>query len=131
MSNTYKIIKNFISDKFSPELKEKMWRWIIDSAGQDEKEEAMMQVWEEQEFKTDASTIRSYQNFRKKLPHSQKTAISYTLRKWGQVAAALLIPLLSIWIAYLCMQPDEKPVELVEYFVPKGEQRQITLPTVP
>ena len=128
MSNTYKIIKNFISDKFSPELKEKMWRWLIDSAGQDEKEEAMMQLWEEQEFKTDASTICSYQNFRKKLPHSQKTAVSYTLRKWGQVAAALLIPLLSIWIAYLYIQPDEKPVELVEYFVPKGEQRQITLP---
>ena len=128
MSNTYKIIKNFISDKFSPELKEKMWRWLIDSAEQDEKEEAMMQLWEEQEFKTDASTICSYQNFRKKLPHSQKTAISYTLRKWGQVAAALLIPLLSIWIAYLYIQPDEKPVELVEYFVPKGEQRQITLP---
>ena len=38
------------------------------------------------------------------------------------------MPLLSIWIAYLYIQPDEKPVELVEYFVPKGEQRQITLP---
>ena len=38
MSNTYKIIKNFVSDKFSPELKEKMWRWLIDSAEQDEKD---------------------------------------------------------------------------------------------
>ncbi len=26
MSNAHKIIKNFTSDKFSPELKEKLWK---------------------------------------------------------------------------------------------------------
>lgn len=128
MSNTYKIIKNFISDKFSPELKEKIWRWLIDSNRQTEKEEAMMQLWEEQDFKSDASTIRSYQNFQKKIAPPQKTFFPYMLRKWSQVAAALLIPLLSVWIVYLYVQSDEKPAELIEYFVPKGRQSQITLP---
>ena len=28
MSNAHKIIKNFTSDKFSPELKEKLWKWL-------------------------------------------------------------------------------------------------------
>lgn len=129
MSNTYKIIKSFISDKFSPELKEKVWRWLVDSDKQAEKEEAMMQIWEEQEFKADASTIRSYQHFSKKIaPHSPKKAFSYTMHKWTQVAAILLIPLLSIWIAYLYIQPNKEDTELVEYFVPRGEQKQITLP---
>ena len=31
MSNAHKIIKNFTSDKFSPELKEKLWKWLVDS----------------------------------------------------------------------------------------------------
>lgn len=89
----------------------------------------MMWLWEEQDFESNASTIRSYQKFRKKItPHPQKTTISHTLRKWSQVAAALFIPLLSIWVAYLYIQPNEKPIELVEYFVPKGKQSKITLP---
>lgn len=128
MSATYKIIKNFVSDKFSPELKEKIWGWLIDSNGQAEKEEAMMQLWEEQNIESDESTIRSYRNFQKKIsPYSRGKVFSYVLRKWGQVAAALLIPLLSVWIAYLYVRPEEKSVELVENFVPKGKQRKVTL----
>ena len=45
MSNAHKIIKNFTSDKFSPELKEKLWKWLVDSSEQAEKEEALMELW--------------------------------------------------------------------------------------
>ena len=102
MSNAYKIIKNFASDKFSPELKEKLWKWLIDSNEQDEKEAAMMELWEEQDFKADASTERSYQNFRRKIaPGQRKATVSRAFRRWAQVAVILLIPLLSIVISYL------------------------------
>lgn len=67
MSNAHKIIKNFTSDKFSPELKEKLWKWLVDSSEQAEKEEALMELWEDQNFKADAGTERSYQNFRRKI----------------------------------------------------------------
>ena len=43
MSNAHKIIKNFTSDKFSPELKEKLWKWLVDSSEQAEKDEALME----------------------------------------------------------------------------------------
>ena len=69
MSNAHKIIKNFTSDKFSPELKEKLWKWLVDSSEQAEKDEALMELWEDQNFKADASTERSYQNFRRKIAH--------------------------------------------------------------
>ena len=62
MSNAHKIIKNFTSDKFSPELKEKLWKWLVDSSEQAEKDEALMELWEDQNFKADASTERSYIN---------------------------------------------------------------------
>ena len=45
MSNAHKIIKNFTSDKFSPELKEKLWKWLVDSSEQAEKDEALMELW--------------------------------------------------------------------------------------
>ncbi len=86
MSNAHKIIKNFTSDKFSPELKEKLWKWLVDSSEQTEKEEALMELWEDQNFKADAGTERSYQNFRRKIaPDSgrQPQGIPYADgRKW-------------------------------------------------
>ena len=129
MSNAHKIIKNFTSDKFSPELKEKLWKWLVDSSEQAEKEEALMELWEDQNFKADAGTERSYQNFRRKIaPRQRKATARYTLRRWAQVAAVLLIPLLSIVASYLYIQSNEEHTELVEYYVPRGEQKQITLP---
>lgn len=129
MPNTYKILQNFISDEFSPELKEKIWRWLLDSYGQAEKEEALMQVWEELEFTPDASTRLSYRKLRKKIiASSTKKNTSYTLRKVGKVAAILLIPLFTIFFSYLYTQSHTKQIELTEEFVPKGEQKQITLP---
>mgnify|MGYP000413534403 CR=1 FL=1 len=41
MSNAHKIIKNFTSDKFGPELKEKLWKWLVDSSEQAEKDGIM------------------------------------------------------------------------------------------
>ena len=129
MSNAHKIIKNFTSDKFSPELKEKLWKWLVDSSEQAEKDEALMELWEDQNFKADASTERSYQNFRRKIaPQQRKATARYTLRKWLQVAAVLLVPLLSMVASYLYIQSDEEHTELVEYYVPRGEQKQVTLP---
>ena len=55
MSNAHKIIKNFTSDKFSPELKEKLWKWLVDSSEQAEKEEALMELWEDQNFKAEGN----------------------------------------------------------------------------
>ena len=79
MSNAHKIIKNFTSDKFSPELKEKLWKWLVDSSEQAEKDEALMELWEDQNFKADASTERSYQNFRRKIaPQQRKATARYT-----------------------------------------------------
>ena len=129
MSNAHKIIKNFTSDKFSPELKEKLWKWLVDSSEQAEKDEALMELWEDQNFKADASTERSYQNFRRKIaPRQRKATARYTLRRWLQVAAVLLFPLLSMVASYLYIQSNEEHTELVEYYVPRGKQKQVTLP---
>lgn len=129
MSNAYKIIKNFFSDRFSPELKKKVWSWLVEPVEEAGKEQALMRLWEEVEFKTDETTIGSYQNFRKRaMRQTQKKPFYHLLRRSVQVAAILLIPLLSIFASYLYVQAKGGQVDIVEYFVPKGEQKQITLP---
>ncbi|WP_291594102.1 FecR family protein [Bacteroides sp.] len=128
MSNAHKIIHKFFSDKFSLELREKVWDWLVNPAGQTEKEEALMQLWEETDFKADESTLFSYRNFQKQLVQSKKSTPFYILRKWSRVAAVLLIPLLTILVVYLYVHPRNENVELVEYYVPRGGQQQITLP---
>ena len=62
MSNAYKIIHYFISGASSREIKEKVWKWLIDSHGQPEKEAALKQVWDESSYKADQSTAESYRN---------------------------------------------------------------------
>ena len=56
------------------------------SSEQAEKDEALMELWEDQNFKADAGTERSYQNFRRKIaPDSgrQPQGIPYADgRKW-------------------------------------------------
>ena len=50
MSNAYKIIHYFISGASSREIKEKVWKWLIDSHGQPEKEAALKQKKAEDSF---------------------------------------------------------------------------------
>ena len=52
MSNAYKIIHYFISGASSREMKEKVWKWLIDSHGQPEKEAALKQVWDESSYRS-------------------------------------------------------------------------------
>lgn len=129
MPNAHKIIQNFFSDKFSPELTMKVWSWLVDSPNQTEKEAALMHLWNEAAFETDESTMGSYRNFRKRVEEqSHKKRPFYAIPKFARVAAVLLLPLLSIWVLYLYTQTTDEPAELVEYFVPKGAQEQLTLP---
>ena len=126
MSNAHKIIKNFTSDKFSPELKEKLWKWLVDSSEQAEKDEALMELWEDQNFKADASTERSYQNFRRKIaPRQRKATARYTLRRWLQVAAVLLFPLLSIYNRMKSIQ------NLSSTMCPEANKNRLPCPMAP
>ena len=101
MSNAYKIIHYFISGASSREIKEKVWKWLIDSHGQPEKEAALKQVWDESSYKADQSTAESYRNFCRK---------------------AALVPPSKITHTYT------KNIEQVEYLVPQGKKHEIILP---
>ena len=102
MSNAYKIIHYFISGASSREIKEKVWKWLIDSHGQPEKEAALKQVWDESSYKADQSTAESYRNFCRKAALVPPSKITHNrFYRIIRAAVVLLIPLFSMLAAYL------------------------------
>lgn len=102
---------------------------MIHPTRQKEKEEALMQLWNEMEFHPDESTLASYRRLQKNIDSEKRDATRFfSLRRWSQIAAILLVPLLLTGITLLYQNLQQQPAEMVEVFVPKGEQRKITLP---
>lgn len=129
MSNAYKIIHYFISGASSREIKEKVWKWLIDSHGQPEKEAALKQVWDESSYKADQSTAESYRNFCRKAALVPPSKITHNrFYRIMRAAVVLLIPLFSMLAAYLYTDTYTKNIEQVEYLVPQGKKHEIILP---
>ena len=59
MSDAYKIIHNFMAFIASPDLKNKVWTWLLDPSGKQRKEEALLQIWDEYRPEADAGTRHS------------------------------------------------------------------------
>ncbi|MDR2118399.1 MAG: DUF4974 domain-containing protein [Tannerellaceae bacterium] len=123
------MIKNFFENSVSEEIQYKFHKWFMDNELQSEKREVMQDIWENCTAEHDAQTqselkkirkrIRTYEN-RRRLPH--RTA-------WLKVAAVLLLPILSATLTYHLKHDTVivREPELVEYFVPLGEQKHIIL----
>lgn len=126
MSDAYKIIHNFMAFIASPDLKNKVWTWLLDPSGKQRKEEALLQIWDEYRPEADAGTRHSLRKFQKRAGLS--SARPAYLHRWAHIAAILLIPLISIITAYIYVEHHTQEVRFVECIVPKGEQKQITLP---
>lgn len=128
MSNASKIIHRFVLGIFTPELKEKVWKWMLSPVHGHEKEEAMRAIWDETSWKTDESTYRSYAKFRAQTAIDMPAKRSFT-RRLLRVAAILLFPLLTGGGVYLYMATDRSlPIEFVECIVPDGKCKEVTLP---
>lgn len=101
MSDAYKIIHNFMAFIASPDLKNKVWTWLLDPSGKQRKEEALLQIWDEYRPEADAGTRHSLRKFQKRAELS--SARPAYLHRWAHIAAILLIPLISIITAYIYM----------------------------
>lgn len=126
MSDAYKIIRNFMAFTASPDLKSKVWTWLLDSSGKERKEKALHQIWDDYHPAADACTRHSLRRFQKKagFPLCKPS----NLYRWARIAAFLLIPLVSIATAYVYVRLHTHDVRFVECIVPKGEQKEVTLP---
>ena len=120
MSDAYKIIRNFMAFTASPDLKSKVWTWLLDSSGKERKEKALHQIWDDYHPAADACTRHSLRKFQKKagFPLCKPS----NLYRWARIAAFLLIPLVSIATAYVYVRLHTHDVRFVACIGPKGDQ---------
>ncbi|WP_293714825.1 FecR family protein [uncultured Parabacteroides sp.] len=129
MSKAYKILHNLVNHTFDPELRSKVWEWIVNPSNQKEKEEALLSLWNEYPQKADMSTYHSLKETRRKIKHNrQQKQLNKITKSLARAAAILFIPLLSVVGSYLYVQKYTSEIELVQCFVPDGEKKEFILP---
>lgn len=129
MSIAYKIIYNLVNHTFDPTLRNRVWHWLIYSANNKGKEEALFSIWKEYPTEPNPATIQSLKATQNKIYHSKGTLKRYNmLHKLQRVAAIMLIPLLSITVTYLYIKYYTYTPELIQCYVAEGEKRELTLP---
>lgn len=127
----HKIIYSLADGTLPAKYRNKVLRWLAADSNQKEKDEALFELW-------NRSTGENVSSFEKKivLTHLEKElGISsykkkkyYSINSWLKYAAVFLLPLISGLTVWLFMrQASFSTTEMVECFVPNGEQRQIVL----
>lgn len=128
MSKVYQIIENFFKKDHPEEIRKSFARWFF-SFSSEEKDEALCRIWDDIQIKGDRSVEQSFDEVERRLGFPQRRRIHFSFRKWGQAAAVILIPLLSVWFSWQYVQNHRvEEVAWVECFVPAGEIRTVILP---
>ncbi len=129
MPKTSKILHNLVNHTFDPVLRNKIWQWLVAPSNQKEKEEALLSIWEEYPTEATADTYRSLKATQEKIKQIKSPQKQYNpVQKLLKIAAILIIPLLSIIGSYLYIQYNTYNPELIQCFVPEGENQNLTLP---
>lgn len=129
MSKTYKILHNLVNHTFDPELRNKIWHWLIAPSKKKEKEEVLFSIWEEYPTEATAETYRSLKATQNKIRKSESLQKRYApIHRLLKVAAILIIPLLSIVGSYIYIQQNMYDPVMIQCFVPKGEKQELILP---
>lgn len=119
--NTSRIIREYLSNRFSPEMEERIQKWIIQENGSAEKEKASFEYWNELNIEANSDTYSALKRTNKKIGYLKTSFFSKTAR-----IAAVLIPLFFIIGGYLYYTSNQN--RLIEISTAYGETKQILLP---
>jgi ferric-dicitrate binding protein FerR (iron transport regulator) len=135
MKNTYLalLIKSFFENNVSKEVQQDFQSWFIGEDNQQEKNEVMLDVWENHAVIEDAQTREELKKIKKRIhQYDDSRRISF-YKRFSRIAAILLLPLLSAALTYFFIAGAHqetivvKEPELIEHFVPYGEQKHVIL----
>lgn len=124
--NISKIVKRYLSGRFSIETEEKIQRWIIKDEEQDTKESASLEYWNSLDIAPDSKTYSALDRVNQRIEHSQMQPIKVSLYTTLGRIAAIIIPLLVIAGGYLYYSKSTDNLE--EIFVAYGKEKYLVLP---
>lgn len=125
-SNINRIIRKFLSTRFSPETEEKVQRWIIKDKDIEAKEKASLEYWNELDVKPDSNTYSALERVNLRTGYNKEhleNIVSY--QKFTRIAA-LIIPALMLVGGVLYYIPFKN--EIMEVSTAYGQQKRVVLP---
>lgn len=131
MSIIARIINIFFENEYPVDIQVKFHRWLSNTSNQEEKEEALLSVWESISSKADNSTFNSLLEVESKLGinHEKLQIRSSYKSRFAKIAAIILLPLLSAFLTYTFLQNKEDDIpKLKECFASNGKLETILLP---
>lgn len=124
-----KIINQFFERRYSKDLENKVYNWLISPNNFQEKERAMRQQWDSLNNIEDLSSKIEYEKIKKRLGFKEeKTKIQFS-HYLPHVAAVLLPLIICIGIYYFNREgEDNKDAPMAVLTVPYGKHEQKNLP---
>ena len=125
----YKILRRLIDAPISPILVNKIHLWLMDYKDRADKDQALYQIWMDTTATFDNTTYASLAETKQKigLPFNQ-TENKFSTVKFLRYAAIFVFPLITGFSAWFIAKKTYSNVDLIECYVPNGEQDQLTLP---
>lgn len=119
-------IYSFFKNKIPRNLQLHFQHWLINKERDEEKVEALNQLWSEIDVSADESTYKDLKEIHRRIKYlNRKTKSGYIsfLRK----VAILLLPILTFSAAYFYLKNSVSDTEIVQYYVPLGETKHVML----
>ncbi|WP_300702610.1 FecR family protein [Bacteroides sp.] len=120
----YRIIRKYLSDRFSSETEEKVQKWIIKDKDADEKEQASLAYWNTLEQRDETETSEALTRVNRRINYSRTRQFAF--RKKIARVAAVLIPLFMLAGGYLYYTSTTR--SLIEVYAAYGEKKHLILP---
>jgi len=132
MSDIRQLIRTFFEGRFSENTQRIFGRWLLFTAADDEKAQAMEELWNERTDRADTRTMDDLQRLREGITVSDGTARrSHRVHLWRRAAAAAVLMLLVSGVTYVATRhfsaPRVEQETLVQVSVPYGETRSVVL----
>lgn len=127
--NIHSIITRFFENTFPKELVLKFQFWLTRREDTDLKDEVLNELWEKETAEANQYTLYGLEQMNDRI--GKKVVRLSLIQRISRVAAILLLPIIGSLLTYWYVNnQDEQPqfAEMVEYIVPDGEMKHITLP---
>lgn len=122
---TSRIIRKFLSGRFSPETEERVQRWLIKAKDEEAKEIASSDYWDELEMNADLSTYSALKRVNLRIGYKKEPLKHIAFyRNYKRVAAVLIPLILLIGGGIYYTTPRNEQVEIVAAY---GEQKRVLL----